>query len=478
MEELEFSEIHDEISDDFHRLKEQENVSHDSLLDFLRNKCFAKSSANSLKAFGIISSLINRVTLAAINLYDFSNMYPSEPDYEMKVLQLLAAKKAENIFLFAIYKEGLNRAAPLIDQSILTEITKFTNLVHIIINQRQFLLKDLMKMCENLLSLSRFHVVIDLGSELPVDDPQFVQKFSNSFDKIKEFVFALTVQVLEDKEKAKNFTGELTNFGVKHLPNLHRISAFGIPYDMSQGCKEMEKTSKLQYMRLSAIHLEEFASKFDKFPSVQTLVVSWNNVNDFGKDSNINKEKLKLLKEFTKINELRLTNMTSFEYLEVLLKNTGPKLKFLNLYCDTKHKMKVNLKQIQDTCPSLSTLEIHVDDVEETQSMVTFKSLKQLQIIYHTDSSEKVCLSNLLSPPNLEVVHLEGFQVTKQELQETTLKIQAQAILTKVNLIKLCLSRGISTKLKKAIKNECRLLVSAVQKMWHIDKESATFEFL
>ncbi|CAB3375046.1 Hypothetical predicted protein [Cloeon dipterum] len=250
---------------------------------------------------------------------------------------------------------------------------------------------------------------------------------------------------------------------------------------MSKGCKEMDKISQLEHVRLKAIHLEEFSSKFDKFPSVQSLVVNWNEWNDNSEDSKINKKKLKLLKKFKNLNELCLTNLASPEHLKVLLNNLGPQLELLDLTYNTDHKMKINLKEIQKTCPLLSTLEINVADVvEESQSMDSFRSLKKLQIIFDTNSSDKVCLSTLLSPPNLEMVHLSGFQVTRKELQETTSKIKGKAILTKIKKLGLFLNWKTSAEMKEALEKEGKRLVHAVlnMNMRQIDKKAVTFEFL
>ncbi|CAB3375052.1 Hypothetical predicted protein [Cloeon dipterum] len=474
MKNLRASDNHDDIFDDIHKLKEEESVSQEVLLNFLR-KCSSKM--DWLETSDILSSLIDGLRDVKINLNDFSEMYPSESDYELKVLQLFASRKATQISFLEI-ENAVNPSEnnpPQIESQMWTEIAKFKNVKNLSINKHQFLLKDLMEMCKNMPSLNEIQVMIDCDSEFPDNDPQFIQEFSNSFDKIKEFVFAPPGRALKSI-KAMSFSGKFTRFGIKHLPNLKWIATIGLYGDMSKACQEKDQTSGMQYMHLNAIYLAEFASKFEKFPSVLTLMVNWSELNDTCEDSKFDKKKLKLLKKFKNLNDLCLTNLTSPEYLKVLLKNTGQHLKFLNLNYDAEHKMKINLKQIQETCPKVSTLEINVADVQESQSMDYFKSLKKLQIFYDTNSSEKVCLSNLLSPPNLKVVNLVGFQVTRQELKETTSKIKDETILTKVNMLKLY--GQTSGKLKDELKKEGKRLVSAVLRMRQIDNAAVTVEFL
>ncbi|CAB3375034.1 Hypothetical predicted protein [Cloeon dipterum] len=455
MEKLTVSDNQD-IFDHLRKLMEEESVSQEVLLNFLR-KCSSKMDWSETSE--ILSSLIDGLMDVKINLNDFSEMYPSESDYELKVLQLFASRKATQISFLEI-KNAVNPSEnnpPQIESQMWTEITKFKNVKNLSINKHQFLLKDLMEMCKNMPSLNEIEVVIDCESELRIDDPQFIQEFSSSFKKIKEFMFAPTGRAFESY-KTMSFYKKLMDFGIKNLPNLNRILPIGINFYMSKACMEMNITSQLQYLRLNAIYLEEFASKFDKFPSVQTLAVSWSEWNDNSEGRKINENKLNLLKNFTKLNDLHFSNFTSPEHL--------------------KHKMTINLKQIQETCPLLSTLEITVDDVEESQCMSSFTSLRYLDIIYDTESSEKVCLINLLSPPNLEVVHLKGFLVTRQGLREATSKIKGKAILTKVNKFRLYLKGHTSATVRGALENEGKRLVNAVLKMRQIDKEAVTFQYL
>ncbi|CAB3375054.1 Hypothetical predicted protein [Cloeon dipterum] len=455
---------------------EEEYVSQDVLLDFLRKLSPKMVSSETLM---ILYILIDKATDVRINLNDFSEMYPSESDYELKVLQIFASRKATQISFLEIKNAIIpsDNNPPLMESQMWTEIAKFKNVKNLSINKYQFLLRDLMEMCKNMPNLNEIQVVIECDSEFPEDDPQFIQEFSNSFDKIKEFVFHAPGRAMKSLE-AMSFSGKLTKFGIKHLPNLKWFATIGFYIDKSLACQEMDISCKLQYFRLNAIYLEEFASKFDKFPSVEALVVSWTELNDVvSQDSKINKKKLNLLKKFKKLNDLCLCNLTSPEYLTVLLDNLGQKLKFLDINYDTDHKMKIDLNQIQETCPLLSNLTINVADFEESQSMDSFRSLKKLQIIFDTNSSEKVCLSNLLSPPNLEVVHLEGFQVTRQELQEMTLKIKDKTILTKVKKLGLFLNWENSGEMKVALEKEGKRLVSAVLNMQQIDEENVTLEF-
>ncbi|CAB3375055.1 Hypothetical predicted protein [Cloeon dipterum] len=457
MKNLRASDNHDDIFDDIHKLKEEESVSQEVLLNFLR-KCSSKM--DWLETSDILSSLIDGLMDVKINLNDFSEMYPSESDYELKVLQLFASRKATQISILEIncVVNLSENIPPQIESQMWTEITKFKNVKNLSINKHQFLLKDLMEMCKNMPNLNEIQVVIDCDSEFPHDDPQFIQEFSNSFDKIKEFMFHSPGQAMKSLE-ALRFSGKLAKFGIKHLPNLKWFATSGFYIDKPLAWQEMDLPSELQYLRLNAIYLEELASKFDKFPSVAALVVNWTELNDVSKNSKINKKKLKLLKKFKYLNDLCLCNLTSPEYLTVLLDNLGPKLMCLDLYNDTEHNMTINLKQIQETCPLLSHLTITVADVEGSQSMVSFALLTHLRIICSTNSSEKVCLvSNLLSPPNLEVVHLEGFQVTRQELKETTSKIKDKAILTKVDRLKLFFKGETSAKMKVALEKEGKRL--------------------
>ncbi|CAB3375047.1 Hypothetical predicted protein [Cloeon dipterum] len=446
-------------------------VSQEDVIDFLRK---LSVMIDSSKLYKMLFSVIDKFMANEININDFSEMYPFDTDYELKVLQLFASRKAKQISDFSIRKRALDcTAAPLIEPRMWTEITKLKNVQTLSINKRQFLLKDLMEMCKNMPSLNQIKVLIDSGSPLPMNDPNFAREFSHSFDKIKKFLFVPTGCYFEDF--LLRFSGNLTNFGIKHLPNLNRILPIGKNCDMSKGCKEMDKTSQLEHVRLSSIYLEEFASKFDQFPMVQSLEMRCNNEwNNAREDNKINKKKLELLKKFKKLNELRLTNLASPENLAVLLNNLGPQLELLDL--NTDHKMKINLKQIQKTCPLLSTLEINVADVveescpllpaldiamadvEESQSMTSFTSLRYLQIVCDTNISEKVRLINLLSPPNLEMVYLRGFHVTRQELQETTSKIKDKTIFTKVNKLGLFLNGETSGKMKVALEIEGKRL--------------------
>ncbi|CAB3375050.1 Hypothetical predicted protein [Cloeon dipterum] len=473
MEKSEIPENHDDIINLFRNLMEQEYLSQKVLLDFLRK---FSATVESSKICGILSSFIDRVTDVRINLNYFSEIYPSESDYELKVLQLFASRKATQISFLEINDvvSPSENNPPQIESQMWTEITKFKYLKYLSINKLQFLLNDLMEMCKNMPTLNEILVVIDCESEFPDDDPQFVQEFSYSFDKIKEFVFAPPGRAFESF-KAMSFYEKLINFGIKYLPNLKRILPIGINFDMSKACKEIGKRSQLQYLRLNAIYLEELAPKFERFPLVKILVVRWNEWNRTREDDKRYIALLSPLKEFTKLNDLRLSNLTNPKYLNALYNILGPQLKFLTLNYDTEHRTKVNLKRIQENCPVLSTLEINLANVGESQCMASFKSLKNLQIIYNINY--RVFLWNLLAPPNLEVVHLKGFQVTRKGLRDTTSKIKGKAILTKINMLKLYSNGEFSGKLKDELEKEGKLLVSAVRNMRHLDKKAVTFEF-
>ncbi|CAB3375045.1 Hypothetical predicted protein [Cloeon dipterum] len=101
-----------------------DNLSQEDLMDFLRE---FSATVDSSKLYKILSIVIDKFTANEININDFSEMYPFDTDYELKVLKLFAAKKAEQFSAFSINKGEFDCTAPLIEPRMWTEITKFKN---------------------------------------------------------------------------------------------------------------------------------------------------------------------------------------------------------------------------------------------------------------------------------------------------------------------------------------------------------------
>ncbi|CAB3375035.1 Hypothetical predicted protein [Cloeon dipterum] len=309
--------------------------------------CSARGS--SKRTFRFLEHLINRgVQFTGINLNDFIKLFPTEPEFALKVLELLTAKQAEHISHFYIYRsKGKDlRASPhQLEQTMLNEILKLKNLVVMRVHQYYFTLEDLMRLCGSLKKLSKISCKIDSESLFPIEELDFAQRFADSFGQLKIFHFVTTG--FEQSEEELSFYKALTNFSIKHLPNAREIRCLQYFFDMSQACGEMRETSKLEYLELKATQMENVAFNFNKFPSIRTLVIHWDIINIPFVSFSRNKKKLKILESLKKLKNLVFVDYKSRTYLKVCWSPCGLKFKdaFLNW---TTNRLALGLKMTQE----------------------------------------------------------------------------------------------------------------------------------
>ncbi|CAB3375056.1 Hypothetical predicted protein [Cloeon dipterum] len=467
----EFS-LSNDLTDQFNKLLLAEEVSLEVLMEVLRRISVCVVSSNTIE---ILSRVIDKVSDTKINLSDFSELYPSQPDFELKVLELFSSRKADQISVLEINGGENSSNPPRLEKKMWTEIAKLKKLEKISITKQKFFLEDLMKMCKGLSSLREIRVLIDSKSQCPTDDPNFAQEFSKIFGMLKEFVYAPIGQT----EQKESFMLKLTNFGIEHLPNANKIISEDHFCDMSEGCKKMAQTSQLQHVQLDAMNLEEVALNFDKFHSVRSLEFDWGErkVTDF--DYTKSKKKLSSLKGFKSLTHLKFVDLSSIDYLTRILSFVGSSLIDLRLdYTPDNSKiMVVDLKLIQSKCPKLKHLEITETGVDDSEPMASFKSLRELEIAFKSDLRNKVKLSNILHAPNLEKVRLSGILVTKEEMQLIVRLIRKKAILTRIKSLILTLDGNQRAEMKQIIENEGRSFLRAVSTARKIKEENIKFDF-
>ncbi|CAB3375041.1 Hypothetical predicted protein [Cloeon dipterum] len=433
----------------------------EDFIQYLRTLATQVTSSNVLD---ILSSFLDTPFVgffAGMNLQEFSNLYPTEPKFLLKVLSLITSPKhAENIFdLIITATDELNcgTSLPKMDWEMRSEFTKMTNLNSINIDKYYFTLEDLMAMCKNLPALRLIKVVIAAMSRLAIENPNFAQIFNDRFSNLEEFVYSLTVTAdggnfLRDFAFFRKFT----NFCIKHLPKAREVRCEDIIFDMTEACEEMDRTSLIEYLELYPYNLDRVASNAQKFPHVLSLTLDWNRF-----EVPLIKERWGSLKKW---NLIRLKNhdLCSEEYFELILSTFGANLNILYFGCSFGNPLDIDFKLIQENCPKLENLQLVNTGVNDGYSLGTFDSLLDLKITFQSDVRKEVKLTNLLAAPNLQIVELSGFRVSLFEMKWTILLIKTKSILKKVESLSLTLDGSIDARLKNSIKLEFEYFKNAM----------------
>ncbi|CAB3375044.1 Hypothetical predicted protein [Cloeon dipterum] len=414
-------------------------------------------SSSTLK---FLKNLMSKYTFNLINLYDFKNMYPLEPQFALEVMQEFTSAHADKILHFFIYCEDqiINPSLPKLDDALLSEIFKMTNLEYLLIKHYYFTLDELMELCKNFSNLRRINVIIDSKSSLQTDDSHFVLKFSNSFGQLEVFIFMPTGDL--ESTDVLNFTSKLVNFGIIRLPFARIVASEFIFIDMTTACMKMEISSNIEFLQIDPINFEIAASKFDKFCELSALVLDWGRMRENNLFRTLSKDHMKLLENCKNLITLTLVDLTHPEILETFLDILGPQLQMLN-FAST---LDIDLRLVQEKCPFVHSLNISFAGVKEAISFATFTSLRELIIECHPDTSCTADITYILKAPNLECVRLSGFQMTIQQLQDLIALVEIDAILTKIQEIRLILNEKMDSDLKKEIEEKGKEFVSAVKK--------------
>ncbi|CAB3375037.1 Hypothetical predicted protein [Cloeon dipterum] len=390
------------------------------------------AQVTSSKTLAALSIIFSKLDAYKMNLEEFAVLYPYEPDFLLKVLRLISPEDAERFKELRIYPtNGIVCTSPLkIEQEMRTKFTMMKNLTYIDVEKYYFTLEELVDMSRNLPALRTIKVTIDHDHEswLPIEDPDFVQTFRDSFPSLEEFIFSTTTIEVDI-----NYFERLINFFIKHLQNLKEVKNKNLLFDMTEiACEKMEQTSLLKYIESTSNNLGRIVANVEKFPHIESLTLLWGRGFDFATPPD--KEKWhpwkESLKKLTKLTFLSNYDLNSPECLELILSIFGANLD--GLFCDflTECKIDIVLKMIQEHCPKLAILELINPGFGNSYSLESFKSLIDLKIEFKSDSCKEVKLSNLLAAPKLQTVGLYGiqasnfsiptkFKVAKHEYQST-----------------------------------------------------------
>ncbi|CAB3375059.1 Hypothetical predicted protein [Cloeon dipterum] len=455
-----FDEYHSET---FRNLISSREIPHVAMMDYLYNLS-EKGMASSKTIIGFLENLIDKKTNTEINLSDYAELFPFEPDFELKVMQLIAFHKPTQITAFHIDGEDYFKGnPPKLERPLWTEITKLEKLRLITIQKYKVSVQDLMAMCRKLTNLSHIRVKIDSESPLPTDDQEFAQEFSKSLRHIRNIFYFLPGK--NGNREVERFFKTLTTFSIKRLPNAYRIDTLELLCDMSQACGDMEETSQLRQLVLNAIHLQTVASNCQKFPSITSLEMNWDEWNRTQVNDPLKRMELAHPLEFPALTCLTFHELVSADNLELVLRSIGQKLSLLYFHFQTKHAMNVDLNLIQKLCPKLKCIGIKMGGVEASQSLYTFSSLRELDITFKPGMSKELHLTNILAAQNLTTVRLRGLQITVQELKDLISSIQNTNLLENVEFIALELDGGnMNREMRDLMKSEGECFKAAVRK--------------
>ncbi|CAB3375031.1 Hypothetical predicted protein [Cloeon dipterum] len=290
------NDLPQELRENYRELMELESLYHTKKDEYLRKLGAHVESSNALD---IVRDLFGKIRIEEVELNDFFEIYPQQPEIALKVLELITSTQAETLFKFSIYSPGVKNAdsLPRLENAMWGEIAKLKNLKKININKRCITLADLTEMCQNMSQLRSVKFRVDYcESDLPIDRDDFASKFSNTFAEVEEFCFDPN----GEKDGNETFMEELTNFCIKNLPNLALVGSETFESDMFQACMETEKESKLTHLAISARNLKEAAENVDKFPSVSFLaIVLYATKDDLNRT--LSKEEKKSLKKLRRL---------------------------------------------------------------------------------------------------------------------------------------------------------------------------------
>ncbi|CAB3375036.1 Hypothetical predicted protein [Cloeon dipterum] len=206
----------------YEKIVSDKDLTHNDVMQFLHKLAAHMDSSNTLIDF--MSLIFSKLVLVSkMNLEEFSDLYPSDPDFLLKVLPLIPLKEAQKILELKIFAtDGKLCSSPLnMKQEMLTEFTKMKNLNSIEIDKYYFNLKDLVEMSRNWPALRT----------------------------------------------------------VKHLQKLREIRCVNTIFNMTKACEEMERTSQLQSLQLIPHDLDKVAySSAEKFPDVVSVTLDWHRV--------------------------------------------------------------------------------------------------------------------------------------------------------------------------------------------------------
>ncbi|CAB3375039.1 Hypothetical predicted protein [Cloeon dipterum] len=423
-------------------------------MQLIRSKVAPMGSSKTLK---LLSGLLDRKYIGffpGMNFEEFSNLFPSEPDFLLKVLRLYTSPNhAESILdlnIFAIEKNECS-SPPKMEREMW----------------------NLMEMSRNLPALKKLKVMIDSDSRPQIEDPDFAQIFKNRFSNLEEFIYSTRDSASVDYKCKLVFFGKFTNFCIKHLPKAREVRCEEIIFDMTKACEEMEHTSLMEHLEFLPNNLDLVASYAEKFPHVSALTLDWNKF----KFTDIrNKEKWDSLKKFKKLAHLKNSRLDSPECLQHVLSILGANLRILSFCFAYVNTMDIDFELIQENCPKLEKLDSIETFVDDRYSLGTFHSLLDLQITFKYFYTKEVKISNLLAAPNLKIAKLRGFRVSKDELKRTILLIKTKAILTKVEILSLTMDGSIDADLKIWMGNGFGFLVNALRNVRQ-GEVSVSFDF-
>ncbi|CAB3375051.1 Hypothetical predicted protein [Cloeon dipterum] len=456
--------LEDGRDDIFDQFIPKESISYENTMKFLTNLSRRVASSLTLK---FLSKFIVKHNFKFVEFHSFKVLYSSEPDFALKVLQLITSKQADKVLDFNLQFPERQKTAttnPQLEESILTEITKMKNLNSLQLVQYHVSPTDLVELGRNLPELKQLRFEIDSNIPSQTDVVELVRQFKNKFNKLE--VINLVVNGHEMKPEEESSSVSIwENISFLCLQNIRLVNFVRYFSDASKGTMVEELISQSPMKKLDAIKLEKFASEnLKNLPFIHFLMVNWHERNNTIPEPELDLRKLINLKELKNLSCLIFQYLINPACLKFFLENVGKNIQALRLEHYHIKIMNVDLNLIQENCPKLAQLAIWTG-VEDSKSLANFTSLRSLTIAFRYYENKKVLLSNILAAPNLEAVRLSDFRVTSQELKATISLVQSKAILTKVETLILRMYKTTCQKSKGATEAESQLFKSTVQEM-------------
>ncbi|CAB3382956.1 Hypothetical predicted protein [Cloeon dipterum] len=421
-------------------------------------------------SFLVAEQILSQLITPDLKEFDLSlivNLYPEEPQFAfaIKALQLVSSKaKICKLKIKILESAGaINYIIPQMNVEMRAGIRGLESLRHLDVDRFYFTIDDLIKLCREISSLRDLIVKIAAQPIQIFGDPDLLESFKNSFGKLAVFRFSS----LSEEDHSKEFEEELTCLCVRHLPNLQFVGNFSLFADMTRPCMEQKDQSKLQHLSLRLKRSEaQVVASFDKFPDVHTLSLKWDSDYNY---CPVEGSKIKALLEFSRLNTLKLVNITSPPYFKQFLKIYGKQLKELDLcYKYEIEAMDLEFKLICEFCPELETIDLRgIRDITDSDwSMASFSELKELNLIFTRDTTHLIQLSDLLSAPNLREMTLVNIRVSEDELKKTLEMTEAGEISSKIDYLKFFVlaEENVDDSLENAMNNNWDKLVNVLKK--------------
>ncbi|CAB3375053.1 Hypothetical predicted protein [Cloeon dipterum] len=306
--------LEDGRDDIFNQVIPKESISYENAMKFLTNLSRRVASSLTLK---FLSKLIVKHNFKLVMLHCFKAMYPSEPDFALKVLQIFTLKKHADLvmcFHFNPLDKQETNTALKIEPSILTYIFKMKNLIQLHIIQCYVTLVNLIELGRNLPELKIIRLLTEIFGKLEIMD--LVAKGNKT-----------------DQKDAKYFT-KLEKISFRCLPNIKQVRTWRYDFDASKGGTQEQRINHSEMMVMSAFRFESAAS------DTEILLVNWHAWNKTIPEPKLDFDELMKLKteplsEFTSLRNLQIVFRYSEKYGEkkVLLSNilAAPNLETVRL---------------------------------------------------------------------------------------------------------------------------------------------------